>query len=371
MDKKVLVGLSGGIDSSVTAYLLKEEGYDVEGVTMLIWKKDSPYPAPVSPNSCYNPDKTKDLIKIDNICGRIGIKHTVVDCSGLYEKKVLDNFKNEYMMARTPNPCIWCNSLIKFGAMLDEARKVVDFDYFATGHYANIEYGNGRYCLKKAADLKKDQSYFLSRLTQEQLSCTLFPLGKYTKSEIRKIDVEQGFHPEAEPESQDFYGGDYTDLLQVKDEPGEILFTDGRVVGRHEGFWHYTIGQRKGLGIAWSEPLYVVDLDPVFNRVIVGLKGDTFSSKAECSMVNWVSETDFTDDQEHQPRNTCTCEEDGEGLRGRILPACNGCDAGAERRRLQGRLRHRIGSDRHRKLTECPLLVQLRAYCLHKGTIVL
>ena len=179
--KKVLIGLSGGIDSSVAAYLLKSAGYEVEGVTMLIWKKDSPYPAPVSPNSCYNPDKEKDLEEIDRIARKIGIPHRVIDCSALYESKVLDNFKAEYMNARTPNPCIWCNALIKFGAMVDEAHRVVDFDYFATGHYARIARIGERYAIRKAADGKKDQSYFLSRLSQKQLESTLFPLGNLAR----------------------------------------------------------------------------------------------------------------------------------------------------------------------------------------------
>ena len=291
--KKVLVGLSGGIDSSVAAYLLKKEGFLVEGVTMLIWKKDSPYPAPVSPNSCYNPNKAEEISEIGAIAEKIGIKHHVIDCSELYEKNVLDNFKKEYMSARTPNPCIWCNALIKFGAMVDEARKTIDFDYFATGHYARLVYEGGRYAVCKAVDEKKDQSYFLSRLNQEQLKSTLFPLGSYMKEEIRRIDVKQGFHPEGQAESQDFYGGDYTDLLMKEDERGDIVFKDGTKIGEHDGFWHYTIGQRKGLGIAYSEPLYVISLDAMNNRVVVGTKEDTVNAKASLSNVNYMASTSF------------------------------------------------------------------------------
>lgn len=293
--KKVLVGLSGGIDSSVAAYLLKNAGYDVIGVTMLIWKKDSPYPAPVSPNSCYNPNKAEEMDEIRAIADKIGIRHHVIDCSELYERNVLDNFKNEYMNARTPNPCIWCNALIKFGAMVEEARRSIDFDYFATGHYARIERIGDRYAIAKAVDLKKDQSYFLSRLSQEQLKTTLFPLGHLTKDEVRKIDVSLSLHEEGQSESQDFYGGDYTDLLQQNDEEGDIVFKDGRKVGSHRGFWHYTIGQRKGLGIAYSEPLYVISLDPERNLVIVGTKEDTMRSKALCSSVNYMACLGFED----------------------------------------------------------------------------
>lgn len=294
--KKVLVGMSGGIDSSVAAALLKKEGYEVEGITMLIWKKDSPYPAAMSANSCYNPNKEKDLEEIRVICDKIGIRHHVVDCSDLYESTVLENFRSEYMHGRTPNPCIWCNTKVKFGAMVDYAHEKIDFDYFATGHYARIEQNeaNGRFDLLKAADLKKDQSYFLSRLTQKQLASTLFPLGNMTKTDVRKMDVELGFHEEGQSESQDFYGGDYTDLLSVKDRKGKIVLLDnGKTLGYHNGFWHYTIGQRKGLGIAYSEPLYVIALDPEKNLVTVGTEKFTRQNQVVCLNPNWVGEESF------------------------------------------------------------------------------
>ncbi len=323
--KKVLVGMSGGIDSSVAAYLLKKEGYIVEGITMLIWKKDSPYPAPMSSNSCYNPEKEEDIEEIREICRKIGIPHNTVDCSELYESTVLHNFRDEYMHGRTPNPCIWCNSKIKFGAMVDKARSLFDFDYFATGHYARIQKNDetGRYDLLKAVDLKKDQSYFLSRLTQDQLSTTLFPLGSMLKSDVRKIDVAEAFHKEGQSESQDFYGGDYTDLLEVKDKDGDIILADtGKVVGHHKGFWHYTVGQRKGLGVSYSEPLYVVSLDPHKNQVIVGSEKYITGQGVVCLNANWVGETDFTEGKIYSakirstsPGVPCTAEKTDDGFR--------------------------------------------------------
>ena len=291
---KVLVGMSGGIDSSVAAYLLKKEGYDVEGITMLIWKPDSRYPEPMSVNSCYSPDKSKDLEKIREISEKIGIRHHTVDCSDLFESTVLDNFRSEYMNGHTPNPCIWCNQKIKFGAMLDYAREIIDFDFFATGHYARVrKLDNGRYAVLKAKDEKKDQSYFLSRLSQSQLSSVLFPLGDYMKSEIRELDELLGFHEKGQSESHDFYGGDYADLLDISDRRGDIVFTDGRVLGQHNGFWHYTIGQRKGLGIAYSEPLYVISLDPEKNLVVVGTEPSTHSSAIRARNAVFGAADDF------------------------------------------------------------------------------
>ena len=291
---KVVVGMSGGIDSSVAAYLLKKQGYEVEGVTMLIWRSDSPYPAPVSANSCYCKDKSKDLERIDRICSQLGIKHTVIDCSDAFERDVLEIFRSEYISGRTPNPCVLCNSRVKFGTMLDRVSELVDFDFFATGHYARIlQDESGRYELLKARDSKKDQSYFLSRLSQEQLSRTLFPLGEYTKSEIRSIDEELGFHEKGSAESQDFYGGDYSELLMLKSRKGKIMLDDGTPLGEHDGYWHFTIGQRKGLGIAYPEPLYVTRIIAETNTVIVSVASNSVFHGLDALDVVFASEDYF------------------------------------------------------------------------------
>lgn len=285
---RVLIGMSGGIDSTVAAYLLKESGHEVVGVTMTVWNNRTDLPAPKQSNSCFAPDKTKDLEKIKDICSRIGIEHQTLDLSDLYERVVLKNFNDEYMSGRTPNPCIWCNSKIKFGAMVDYAReKGLVFDKFATGHYARIVEKHGRYAISMAEDLKKDQSYFLYRLTQQQLATTLFPLGGMHKDEVRAIDEEHGFHVVHEQESQDFYGGDYSDLLEVSSKSGNIVDLEGKILGTHEGIWHYTIGQRKGLGIAAEKPLYVLALRADTNEVVVGFVEHTYNTTVTASQVVW------------------------------------------------------------------------------------
>lgn len=280
--------MSGGIDSSVAAWLLKRQGYQVEGVTMLIWNNRKDLPVPKDSNSCYGPHKAEDVEKTKGICRMIGINHVTVDLSDLYERTVLKDFHDEYLDGRTPNPCVWCNAKVKFGAMVDSARaEGLVFDKFATGHYARIVSHDGRLAVARAKDLKKDQSYFLYRLSQEQLARTIFPLGDYLKDEIRKIDVEQGFHPAGQSESQDFYDGDYSELLGVEDKDGDIVMTDGKVVGRHHGIWHYTIGQRKGLGIAAPRPLYVLALRPGQNQVVVGWDEETNDTIVTADQVVW------------------------------------------------------------------------------------
>ena len=280
--------MSGGIDSTVAAYLLKQQGHEVVGVTMTIWSNRSDLPKPKQANACFAPDKTEDLKKIKAICSKLGIEHQVLELSDQFEQMVLKSFTDEYISGRTPNPCVWCNSKIKFGSMVDYARaKGLKFDRFATGHYARIIQKNGRYAISRAADLKKDQSYFLYRLSQEQLATTLFPLGEMHKDEVRLIDQEQGFHSDYEQESQDFYGGDYSDLLEVSNKEGTIVDLEGNVLGRHEGIWHYTIGQRKGLGIAAEKPYYVLALRADTNEVVVGFFEQTYQASVTAKDLVW------------------------------------------------------------------------------------
>lgn len=286
---RIAVGMSGGVDSSVAALLLKQAGHDVFGITMKIW--DGGAVKSSGGNACYGPGEEHDIAKASEVCRVIGIEHKVYDCSEEYRKIVLEYFRNEYLAGNTPNPCIICNQKIKFSVLPEVARNTADFDFFATGHYARIEYSEEkkRYLLKKAADQKKDQTYFLHRLTQEQLAYSMFPLGSLTKEQVRKIASDFALPASEEPESQDFYEGDYRELLGVSPKKGEIVDIDGNILGTHDGFWNFTVGQRKGLGIAHHEPLYVIKIDAGKNRVIAGPLNKAASASFRVSEINWIS----------------------------------------------------------------------------------
>ncbi len=288
---KILVGMSGGVDSSVTALLLKEQGHEVVGATMSIWSGKIK-PTTITKNACYGPDEKEDIEAAKKVCEEIGIPFHVFDCVEQYEKIVLENFKEEYLSGRTPNPCIWCNSLIKFDVLPFLAKQSgINFDKFATGHYARVEFDEkkDRYILKKGVNPKKDQSYFIYRLKQNQLANILLPLGGYTKEQIRDIAKSKGLTVAEKPDSQDFYGGDYNELLEVKEKEGNIVDKEGKILGKHNGIWNYTIGQRKGIGVSSTQPLYVVELRKETNEVVVGFSDSALKKYLVASNLNWIA----------------------------------------------------------------------------------
>lgn len=262
--ERVLVGFSGGVDSCVAALLLRTRGHAVTAAMMSVRGADG--------KGCGSDG---DAGEAAALAGRLGIPFRVFDCSGAFRALVLDYFRNEYLSGRTPNPCVRCNPLVKFAALPAAARAAgLDFDLFATGHYARVRDDGAGPVLMRGVDCGKDQSYFLYRLGSEQLSGVRFPLGGLTKAEVRRMAEEWGVPVHDKPDSQDFNGGAYGDLLDTGPREGEIVDGQGDVLGTHSGFWNFTVGQRKGLGVAWKEALYVTSLDAASNRVVVGTRSE-------------------------------------------------------------------------------------------------
>lgn len=321
MKKKVVVGMSGGVDSSVAAYLLKKQGYDVIGVIMQVWQEDKEFEE--KEGGCCSLSSVGDARRVAD---KLDIPFYVMNFKDLFKENVIDYFIDEYMEGRTPNPCIACNKFIKFDAFLNKAR-ALGAEYVATGHYASIIKENNRYLLKKSADDKKDQTYALYNLTQFQLSHTLMPCGEYPKERIREIAKEIGLlvHDKKDSEEICFIPDNNHGKYIEKQFPGKIKegnFVDrnGNILGRHKGIVYYTIGQRKGLGIAFGRPVFVTDINPYLNEVVLGSEEDIFKTELIAKDLNFMP----FDSLKNEMKVTCKIRYSAKPSNATIIPIEDG-----------------------------------------------
>lgn len=296
MKKKVVVGMSGGVDSSVAAVLLKEQGYDVIGVTMQIWQEEDPMLVEEN-GGCCGLSAVEDARRVAQT---IGIPYYVMNFKKEFKEKVIDYFVSEYLSGRTPNPCIACNRYVKWEALLRRSMEI-GADFIATGHYARVErLPGGRYAVRNSVTARKDQTYALYNLTQFQLAHTLMPVGDYTKEEIREIARQRQLPIAAKPDSQDICfvpDGDYAGFI-AREMPdrvpgtGNFVSQEGKVLGIHKGIIHYTVGQRKGLGLSMGHPVFVSEIRPDTNEVVISDQ-DVFQTELVCGGVNYMGMEDL------------------------------------------------------------------------------
>jgi tRNA-uridine 2-sulfurtransferase len=289
--KKVLLGMSGGVDSSVAAFILQKQGYDVTGVTMRLWNAQDGE-TEISRGCC----SLSEVEDAKRVCHTLGIPHYVMNLKDEFKACVVDYFVGEYVNGKTPNPCIACNAEIKFKLLLHKAL-AIGFDYIATGHYAMIDYDNGleKFVLKKSVTDKKDQTYVLYNLTQFQLQHLLFPIGNFTKEEVRKIAEEIGLCVSNKPDSQEIcfipdndHGNFIKNIVSKTEKKGFFKDINNNILGEHKGIYHYTIGQRKGLGIATGSPLFVININPESNTVTLGEEKLAFTNCLEANKLNFI-----------------------------------------------------------------------------------
>lgn len=293
---KVVVGMSGGVDSSVAAYLLKEQGYDVIGVTMQIWQDEEQASMEENAGCC-------GLSAVDDarrVAAALDIPYYVMNFKDVFKKNVIDYFVNAYLQGKTPNPCIACNRYVKWESLLERSL-AIGADYIATGHYAQIEQlKNGRYVLKRSENLKKDQTYALYNLTQEQLKRTLMPIGRYSKEKVREIAAKIHLKTADKPDSQDICfvpDGDYASYIEENTEfpipEGNFVTLEGKILGKHKGITHYTVGQRKGLGLSLGYPVFVLEIRPETNEVVIGTHAQSLTSTLRANQLNFMAVEDI------------------------------------------------------------------------------